>query len=654
MNKKIPAKYIPHILTFLLIALKGWAGLMASRAPWRIYFGDVGQWVDAGDRMLAGQVPYRDFFGLYGPLLYAWSALCYRLAGANWFAALLTLEVVSPVLCLLLIHYTAARAFKDISFQCLFIVAAAWIGLDHFFWSPALRVWVPLAALLFAQQALLRPAPVARLAAAGLLLGAAPLISPETGIAALAAGAVLAACRCRLPGPRGREVAVFCAASLAPAVLLGALEPGVVGGYARMVTGLARIQNWSGGMYFPSLSPLSTESAVFYGPPVFVIAAFFALVPRSAGRAGGSSFAEDAGDLSLAAFSCVLVRTMLGCTDYSHLLFALPPATLLWLRLFARLPRLPKAAAAALAGLGLAPFIVKSTVAGYTLPLCARQRYGLLGASLAPWPGEGIATSAEIVSRAQAAASEIKELSPAGEDVLSLPLPFYAHAGGRLSALPFPYPDTLLGLDDGPARSIARLESRKVALLLMDPALLPAPSAREFADPLSGRLSWVSAADEAVTRELRAYLRSRFELKTRINGMAFYGRRARPLPPPRERVVYRCPSKGALDPERESVFAVPGVRCAELRIKARCSYPPLLSMLAKTVLTVVVRFDAGAPDVVEILPIPPERLGRDIRISFAPARVRSISVRAAGPGGLNPPPRALAVDSIDLVSYKGR
>ena len=65
-----------------------------------------------GDQLLRGRVPFADFNGVYGPLLLAWFAAGYRLAGADWFAALLQLEAVSPVLCLLLAYWVSGRALK--------------------------------------------------------------------------------------------------------------------------------------------------------------------------------------------------------------------------------------------------------------------------------------------------------------------------------------------------------------------------------------------------------------------------------------------------------------------------------------------------------------------------------------------------------------
>ena len=58
----------PLILLVLLIGMRVWFGYGAARTS-TFEFNDICQWVDAGDRMLAGDVPYREFLGHHGPLL---------------------------------------------------------------------------------------------------------------------------------------------------------------------------------------------------------------------------------------------------------------------------------------------------------------------------------------------------------------------------------------------------------------------------------------------------------------------------------------------------------------------------------------------------------------------------------------------------------
>jgi hypothetical protein len=143
------------VLLMVLVLFRIVAGYFSSHDLAQGYFGDISQWMDAGDRMNHLQWPFRDFMALYGPLLFGFFSVGYRLAGSNWFAALFQLEMVSPVLCLCLAYYIARRCFTGFKFQALFLCGVAMIGLDYFYWSPALRVWLPLASLIVSEQAII-------------------------------------------------------------------------------------------------------------------------------------------------------------------------------------------------------------------------------------------------------------------------------------------------------------------------------------------------------------------------------------------------------------------------------------------------------------------------------------------------------------------
>ena len=101
---------------------------------------------------------------------------------------------------------------------------------------------------------------------------------------------------------------------------------------------------------------------------------------------------------------------------------------------------------------------------------------------------------------------------------------------------------------------------------------LDALNAAASSDPLDGRLTFATPADEAMSRELRAYLRERYELSAVIEGAAFYSRRDRaaPAPPPARLLPIDAPR--ALDLGRGYLIPVPPVarpRTARRRIALR-------------------------------------------------------------------------------------
>lgn len=637
-------KKAPLLLLLALAAARAALGWLSARSFIAPRFGDVGQWADVGDRLLRGQVPFRDFGTLYGPLLLGWVGVGYKLAGANWFAALFQLEVVSPVLCLLLAYAIAARALKEPAWRCLFLVAVAALGLDHFYWSPALRVWLPLSGLVLAARAAAEGRDLS-LAGACLLCGACPWVSFETGCAAVLGAAILLVARLRTPGRRARTLAAPAAALLAPSVLMIAAFPRMSAAYGRTLSALAGLTNWYGGAPFPLPGP-DLETYGFYAP-LFCVAVAGALALRALLRGRDrAERVESVADLSLAAFAAACLRSLLGRSDYSHLIFCLPAVVLLWLRLCARRRR-PALGAAAL---GLIPFVLLAARHGDPLP--PRRPAGL---ELAAWPEEGLRSSRRFVERSRLIVAEIQKRVPPDQSLLSLPLPLYAHLSRRASALPANVPEQIAFGRGEPAAVVAALEALRVPLVVVDPALrLRLPDldpllAAASSDPLDGRLTWSTAADEAITRELREYLHSRYALERTIAGAAFYVRRSRPLPPRPEAALRRVAGPRALELGRGYKLPVPRVLGRELRFDVRCVYAPGLSSLAKTYALVGYEEESGVTRTA-VLPVPPARLRRDLRLPLPPVRLKNVYIEVLSPGAFNPAPRAVELDSLRVLA----
>ncbi len=594
--------------------------------------GDVGHWIFVGDQLMRGRVPFADFNGLYGPVLLAFFGAAYRLCGANWSAALFQLEAVSPALCLVLAYWISGRALKGAAWRALFVAAVALIGLDHFFWSPALRVWLPLGALVLAESAL-AAGDFRALALACLLCGACPWISLDAGGAAVIGLVVLFAVRGRRARLSPRRLAVCAAALAAPTSVMFAAFPHMSAAFLRTDIAMVGRLNWVYGAPLP--------------PRPGLLAAFCWFAPFACAAAGALC-----GELPLAAFAAVSLRTALGRSDYGHLIFCLPAVVLLWLRLASR-ARAPKAAPV-LAALGLLPFVAFSASdPDGDLARWARRAESR-SIDTTDWPEEGLRAPAAFAARARRIADEVARRVPPDGRVLSLPVPIYAHLARRESALPASSAEQIEFGPGGPAGFVASLAADPPPLVVLDPALalplrrLDDIESASSADPLDGRLTWATSADEAITRELRDYLRANYALADTIDGASLYVRRERPAtpPPPARLVAVDAPT--ALDLGRGYLIPVPAALGRELRFSVRCAYPAGLSSLAKT-FAVLGYVEKSGVQRSAIIPVPPASVGRDLRIPLPPVPLREAAIEVFSPGAFNPAPSAVVLDSLTIV-----
>ncbi len=585
-----------------------------------------------GDEIARGRVPYVDFNALYGPWLVEAFSLGYRALGADWSAALWMLEVVSPLLCLALAYGVARSALNDARMRLVLLVAVALVGLDRLYWTSALRVWLPLLALALAQWALRKNRPRPLIAAAA-LVGACPWISPETAAALVAALAVVAS-RHRI-APR---VLVSCAAAASvPGILYAATHRSLTLGYLRAAADMGALANWCFGLPLP--------------PSPGVLAAFVWAAPFVAVALGVLS-----GEWPLSVYCAVVLRTALGRSDYAHLLFCLPPVFLLWTRLCER--RLPARSAALVAALGLAPFVLSSALdadgeLGRLARLAAWQARGSPG--LSDWPEEGLQAPPEMVSRLRAVSHEIRRRVPPDGEVLSLPLPLYAHLARRPNALTAGSAELAIFGRGGPAGAAAEIGARRAPLLVVDAALrvpmarLDALDAAASDDPLRARLTWATQADEAVWREMRARLRADYAADGTTAGVRFYSRRGVPVKPGPDAPTRAVAAPRTLLLGRGYAIALDGVRGRQLRLDLRCAYAPGLSSLAKTFAIVGYVEESGIARTAPI-PIPPASLSRDVRIPLPDAPLKAALIEVVTAGRLTPSPSVITLDSLRVVA----
>ncbi|MFA6316510.1 MAG: hypothetical protein WC943_03755 [Elusimicrobiota bacterium] len=656
MRFKLDRSHAPLLIALAFASARLWLGLVSAAAPTAWNFGDVDQWMDVGDRVLAGQVPFRDFTSLYGPLLYYWMTLWYKVCGADWHAAFLQLEVISPLFSWALAYLTAARLLRGPLFQTLFLACVGLFGLDRFFWTPGERLWLGLAALAWAWRALEQN----RAKSFGLacfVSGLCLLVSFEAGCAAIVACAVLAVASFRLKSANPWGFALAWLACFTAIALLGLITPSIAKGYLQAVRGMAGITNWYGGLPFPAFG-LSVKPLAFW-LPLFCVAGIggWSLLGCATRKTDANAFIG----LGLAVFCAFTLRGLLGRSDYHHLSFALAPVLLLWVRSCESVWEASQASprrsrVLVLCCALLLPYAVLSirepggALAGYWQALTRAPR------DLVFWPEEGLSGEAAFVDRMKAVTAAVKERLGPGEKMLSLPSALYHHLARSPSAMPFNHTDHLLLLPDGPQRAIAALESNKVSVVVVDPAfLLPYPRDHLIGyvrpDPLEGRLTWAAQPDEAITRELREYLLTHFQKVQEVQGAVIYSRKPAPKAPWKEHVVEHYALAMPLSDDQDQVFSVPSIRCDEVRIRLSAAYPLGTASLAKTFARISIRFKSG--DVLEgYLPVPPARVGKDIRVPVPSVPISELAVRVAALGSFNPAPKKAVLESIDFISRK--
>lgn len=639
----------------LIVAVRLWTGVCASRALFEPHIGDVGHWMLFGDEIARGRIPFVDFNGLYGPfLLYAFAA-GYRALGADWSAALWMLEVASPLLCLGLAWFVTLRALEDDGDRLVFLAAVGLTGLDHFFWTSGLRVWLPLAALVSLQGALTSRRPRS-LAAGAFVCGLCPLVSLETAAALGAALVLLLSTRLAGRGLRARAWVPAAVALAAPTLAAAALAPRLCVAYFRTGSEMVALVDWCFGLPFP---PHSGALAAFcwFAPFAATAAAFAAALAGLRGRVGPEARARSFDDLSLIAFAAVSLRTVLGRSDYGHLMFSLPAVFLVWQRLCARLtPRAGRWALAA-AALGFLPYVALSAhdADGDLRRLGRLAAWETRGApGNIAWPEEGLSAPRGFVERSRRIVAAVRRRAAVGTDVLSLPLPLYAHLARRGSALAAGSSELVFFGRGGPAAAVAEMEARRAPVLVVDRALglsmppLDALNAAASSDPLSGRLTWATPADEPVFREFRASLRSHYALAEIVDGAAIYARRERPAPPVRAEPAEDVPAPRMLELGRLYRIPMPARPGFELRFDLRCAYPLGLDSMAKTFALVGYVERSGVARAA-LLPVPPAALGLDLRLPLPPTPLSAVVIEVVSPGAFNLAPRSVELRSVRLI-----
>lgn len=171
------------LILFVLLTLLNGIKLINKMFEQNIGYADAMMYIHSFDRILDGQVPFRDFYCPRGPLLLYLVTPLYKMFGENHFASFFVLFSLLPAVSLILLYLWAKIFLKSSFLPIAFLIAAS---LQNLFWAgdPTLRILAAAFALglfLLARQRLKKR----YFYLSGFLCGCSLLISFEFSIAAL-------------------------------------------------------------------------------------------------------------------------------------------------------------------------------------------------------------------------------------------------------------------------------------------------------------------------------------------------------------------------------------------------------------------------------------------------------------------------------------
>jgi hypothetical protein len=146
-----------------LLILVAYAFLMLVATPGLIWtpdrFNDLdeGQHFYALDRLAKGQVPYVDFYYLYGPSTLYSLYIPFKLCGENLSSSLFAVRVWAPILSLLLVYLVGRLVLRTSRGRLILMASVVAANAHTLYWCPGYRTWLNLLAIAGFAGCLFRP-----------------------------------------------------------------------------------------------------------------------------------------------------------------------------------------------------------------------------------------------------------------------------------------------------------------------------------------------------------------------------------------------------------------------------------------------------------------------------------------------------------------
>lgn len=303
------------------------------------------QWQSWLYRIGLGQIPYKDFFVVYGFLLPYLFYLPFKILGGNFLAWNIVRYLLLPVVCYIFAVLIAKKIFRSVFFRvCFFLIASTYDAWSFFYLQPwEFRIWLSLIMILilFSRHKM-------NFFYAGIWTSTILFCSVEQGIYLFAASTIYLFIKTLFFGEKN-NISVRCQSfinyffGLSVALLFGLTFLLLTGGienfiYLSQVNASMAYTRYS--LVFPNfpfkllatnmLSFIVSIDFRFYVPLIiYVFTLLYLLYLFSRSRC---NLAAKGKILFLTIFGCISYKTILGA-DFGHLAFASIPAVIIvvWL-----------------------------------------------------------------------------------------------------------------------------------------------------------------------------------------------------------------------------------------------------------------------------------------------------------------------------------
>jgi len=309
--------------------------LCAVKLPDMVWGYDVGHQdglLTQARLVLAGQVPYRDFYAWYGPLYHYLFALALVVLGADLYSVKFYLDIVNPVLCIGIL-ILVLRIFRFSFYSRIFVFfATVLFGLERMYNSGALRSFLPLLFMAIWHLGWQRRQKALYLAVFPLTMAmffyssdGGAYLAPST-VAYLAFAVVMTPSR-----KEQKDIIVWSSLGLAACLLFSIVcffFTDWFGNYLHFISNMNKYFIWYYGMTTPGLGEIGRHPlAIFYYLPLMI----FLMVSAALMTKSGRNYMVSGQRIYLPALLFYLLLSwhrILGRTSPGHLMLCFLPAVI--------------------------------------------------------------------------------------------------------------------------------------------------------------------------------------------------------------------------------------------------------------------------------------------------------------------------------------
>jgi len=316
--------------------------LVLPKLPWDYDVGHNAILLTDSLRIWAGQVPYRDFYGWYGPLYHYLLALFVGLLGNNLYAIKFYIDFICPILSMGILILALRKFDFPAQNRAFILLASIALGLERIGATGSLRPFLPVLLIALWDHSRRRKkfSSLAYLFPGILLLY---LFSPEAGVYLLLASMVFVGLSLLTLNPgrdRYRFLVYSGAGFLANLILFAILYRGSSWFkiYLKFALEMSANMKWAHGLPLPGWARLAASPLEFYYYLPLLIYGLGILAILTAWLRGRLNLERNSGIIVLIGFGVLLWNSTMMRVSIGHLIFSFLPAVIVaglaWPRLF--------------------------------------------------------------------------------------------------------------------------------------------------------------------------------------------------------------------------------------------------------------------------------------------------------------------------------